>query len=142
MLLCGVSQSNVIWTFMRDIFVILGWLILWFLGELLLYIDWAMPEALRPCIRGQFWGTCFKGLRSWFFSLFFSRFSILAKSRMKCPIDKMWNAGLHFTDTAVFSRKLARPNYTSSRWMKAHIVTHNLFSHTFDHVVNGNTLIF
>jgi hypothetical protein len=28
--------------------------------------------------------------------------------------------------------------------MKAHIVTHNLrvFSHTFDHVVNGNTLIF
>jgi hypothetical protein len=26
--------------------------------------------------------------------------------------------------------------------MKAHIVTHNLFSHTFDRVVNGNTLIF
>ena len=26
--------------------------------------------------------------------------------------------------------------------MKAHIVTHNLFSDTVDHVVNGNTLIF
>jgi len=26
--------------------------------------------------------------------------------------------------------------------MKAHIVTHNLFSHTFDHAVNGNTLFF
>jgi hypothetical protein len=26
--------------------------------------------------------------------------------------------------------------------MKAHIVTHNLVSHTFDHVVNGNTIIF
>ena len=26
--------------------------------------------------------------------------------------------------------------------MKAHTVTHNLFTHTLDHVVNGNTLIF
>ena len=26
--------------------------------------------------------------------------------------------------------------------MKAHIVTHNLFPHTFDHAANGNTLIF
>jgi hypothetical protein len=26
--------------------------------------------------------------------------------------------------------------------MKAHIVTHNLVSHTFDHLVNGNTIIF
>ena len=55
LLLCGVSQSyviQVIWTFMRDIFVIniLGWLILWFLGELLLYIDWAMPVwHMGPC---------------------------------------------------------------------------------------------
>jgi hypothetical protein len=26
--------------------------------------------------------------------------------------------------------------------MKAHTVTYNLFTHTLDHVVNGNTLIF
>ena len=35
----------------------------------------------------------------------------------------------------------ADEGYPISRWMKAHIVTHNLFSHTFDHAVNGNTLI-
>ena len=47
-----------------------------------------------------------------------------------------------YIHTAVFSVKLARPKYTGSRWMKADIVTHNLFSHTFDHAGNGNTLIF
>ena len=40
--------------------------------------------------------------------------------------------------------KLPGPLYNRvprSRWMKAHTVTYNLFTHTLNQVVNGNTLI-
>ena len=63
MLLCGVSQSYVIWTFMRDIFVILGWfnfcdfwVMIWWITPIL--IDWHNTIRNGPFVR------CWRPVRS------------------------------------------------------------------------------
>ena len=57
-------------------------------------------------------------------------------SRKKCRSrrPKRWTRTKWMRTTFLIYKKVPSP-----RWMKAHTVTYNLFTHTLDHVVNGNT---
>jgi hypothetical protein len=60
------------------------------------------------------------------------------------PFSELWRTG-KIQNIFLWGQILQAQLYNrvpSSRWMKAHTVTNNQFTHTLDHAVNGNTLIF